>query len=45
MPRYERKAQISVTIINGIIPSYSTRKGRFRQPVPSAEASIAKIDP
>lgn len=45
MPKYDSKAQMKIADTKGIIPNYCTRRGRFREPVPSAEASIAKIDP
>lgn len=45
IPKYDIRATISKTIMNGIIPIEETRMGRLRHPVPNAEANIAKIDP
>lgn len=35
----------SMIRMNGIIPSWDARIGKLRQPVPKAEASIAKMEP
>lgn len=45
MPKYDKAAAKSVVMIKGISPSWDALKGRFRHPVPSAEANIAKVDP
>ena len=45
IPKYDKAAAKSVVIIKGINPSWEALKGRFKHPVPSAEANIAKVDP
>jgi hypothetical protein len=45
IPQKAKYAVISKTMMKGIMPNLETRIGKFRHPVPKADASIAKIDP
>lgn len=45
IPKYARAAVKRITIMNGTIPNCWTLIGKLRQPVPKAEANMAKMDP
>ncbi len=45
IPKYDKAAATKIKIIKGITPSCEALIGKFKQPVPKAEASMANIDP